>query len=453
MGRDEMSNSIDYFRKYREILSHEDITHLFSDQPMADLVNDWRELEEDEASEIFLHLDAAQKMDLLTQLPNSEQEKIITSLSAQGKRSLFRAMEPDDLVDLVQSISHDVRRSVWENLSDEAKKEMLFLLRFDEDDAAGIMTPRYIAVRSDITVGHAIQFLRSKVQDVEFIYYLYVLDDLQRLKGSVSIKDLLAAADERRVSDIMETKIVTVFDETDQEEVAKTLEDYDLISLPVVDSNNILLGVVTFDDVLDVIREEQTEDVYKMGAMSGEVDSYMDTSIWGLVKKRVPWLIILLLFGTITTNVVHFYEDIIIGAAFLFVFMPVITQTGGNSGSQSSTLMIRGLATGEIQFRQIGIIVLRELLVGLLMGIITGAVIIGRSIFLPPGVGVHAGLVIGLSLAFVVLVANIIGTLAPLIIHRLGFDPTVMSAPLMATVIDVCGLTIYFETAKWFLNI
>ena len=190
-----------------------------------------------------------------------------------------------------------------------------------------------------------------------------------------------------------------------------------------------------------------------MGAMSGEVDSYMDTSMWGMVKKRVPWLIILLLFGTITTNVVSHYEGIILGAAFLFVFMPVITQTGGNSGSQSATLMIRGLATGEIYFKQIGIIFLREIFVGLMMGLITGGVIIARSILLPPGVGVYEGLVIGISLIFVVLISNLIGTLAPLLIHRLGFDPTVMSTPLMATVIDVTGLTIYFETAKHLLNL
>lgn len=448
-----MSTNIDYFRKYREILSHEDIRSLFSEQATGELANEWRDLSEEEAAEIFLHLDNEKKLDLITELPNAEQEKVIASLSVQGKRALFRAMEPDDLVDIVQSVSHEVRRSVWENLSDEAKREMLFLLRFDEDDAAGLMTPRYIAVRATITVGAALNFVRSKVREVEFIYYIYVLDDLQRLIGSLSIKDLLGAKDDTPVEELMDTRVISVFDETDQEEVAKILEDYDLASVPVVDSNNILLGVVTFDDVIDVIREEQTEDVYKMGGMSGEADSYMDTSVWGMVKKRVPWLIILLLFGTITTNVVHHYEDIVIGAAFLFIFMPVITQTGGNSGSQSSTLMIRGLATGEIHFRQIGRIMLREIFVGLLMGIVTGAVIIARSVLLPPGVGIFPGLVIGLSLSFVVFISNIIGTLAPLLIHRLGFDPTVMSAPLMATLIDVCGLTIYFETAKILLKL
>jgi magnesium transporter len=448
-----MNTHFEYYRKYRDIMSHEEIRSLFADLAVGELVADWRDLEDDEAAEVFLHLESDRKQDLITELPYQEQERVIRSLSAQGKKSLFRSMEPDDLVDIVQSLSHEVRRAVWNSLSDESKREMLFLLRFDEDDAAGMMTPRYLAIRSNVTVSQALTFIRNNITRVEIPFYIYVVDDLQRLVGVISMKDVLSGSDETKIADIMERKVVTVLDETDREEVARTLEEHDLVSLPVVDSNNLLLGVVTFDDVIDVIREEHTEDVYKMGAMSGEVDSYMDTSIWGLVKKRVPWLIVLLIFGTITTNVVHHYEDIIIGAAFLFVFMPIITQTGGNSGSQSSTLMIRGLATGEIRFRQIGIILLREILVGILMGLITGAVIIGRSIFLPPGVELYAGLVIGLSLSLVVLIANLIGTIAPLVIHRLGFDPTVMSAPLMATVIDVCGLTIYFETAKLMLTL
>jgi magnesium transporter len=448
-----MDAHIEYYRKYHEIMSHEEIRSLFADLSISELAADWRNLEDEEATEIFLHLESDRKQDLITELPYPEQERVIRSLSSHGKKSLFRSMEPDDLVDIVQSLSHEVRRAVWNSLSDDAKREMLFLLRFDEDDAAGMMTPRYLAVRSNVTVSQALTFIRKNINRVEIPFYIYVVDDLQRLVGVISMKDILSGDDSAKISEMMERKVVTVLDETDREEVARILEEHDLVSIPVVDTNNLLLGVVTFDDVMDVIREEETEDVYKMGGMSGEVDSYMDTSIWGLVKKRVPWLIILLILGTITTNVVHRYEDIIIGAAFLFVFIPIITQTGGNTGSQSTTLMIRGLATGQIYFRQIGIIILREIVVGLLLGIITGGVIILRSILLPPGVEIFAGLVIGLSLSLVVIVANLIGTIAPLIIHRLGADPTVMSTPLITTVIDVCGLTIYFELAKYLLSL
>ncbi len=448
-----MSTWIEHLREYEEMMDPVRLRELLEEADIVELIDEWRVLTEEEESLVFLHLPMETKIDLITELTDPQQERILHKLSEQNKKELFKEMEPDDLVDIVQSVNPEVRNTVWESLSNEAKQETLFLLRFDEDDAAGLMNPRYLAVRSTIKIAHALQFIRKNADKVELLYNIYVLDDLQRLIGIVSIQDILSSEDDLNISDIMDEKVISVREDTDQEEAAKILEANDLVSLPVVDQNNVLLGDITFDDVLDVIRDEQTEDVYKMGAMSGEAESYMATSIWGLVKKRVPWLIVLLLVGTITTNVLHHYEGVILSAAFLFIFMPVITQTGGNAGSQSSTLMIRGLATGEIQFREIGIIMGKELLVGIMMGIITGAVIILRSIVLPPGLGLEQGLIIGSSLIFVVLISNMIGTLAPLIIHRMGFDPTVMSGPLMATVIDVAGLSIYFEIARFILKI
>ena len=448
-----MSSWIEHLREYEEILEPLRLRELLEDIDIVELTEEWRILSDEEETLVFLHLPMETKLDLITELTDPQQERILHTLSEQNKKELFKEMEPDDLVDIVQSVNPEVRNTVWVSLSDEVKRETLFLLRFDEDDAAGLMNPRYLAIRSSIKISQALDFIRKNAEKVEFLYNIYVLDNLQRLIGIVSVQDILSADDDKHISEIMDDKVISVREDTDQEEAVKILEANDLVSLPVVDQNNVLLGDITFDDALDVIREEQTEDVYKMGAMSGEAESYMTTSIWGLVKKRVPWLIVLLLVGTITTNVLHHYEGVILSAAFLFIFMPVITQTGGNAGSQSSTLMIRGLATGEIQFREIGVIMFKELLVGIMMGIITGVVIILRSIVLPPGIGIDQGLIIGSSLIFVVLISNMIGTLAPLLIHRMGYDPTVMSGPLMATIIDVAGLTIYFEIARFFLKI
>jgi len=448
-----MSTWIEHLREYEEIMDSVRLRELLENIDIVELTEEWRVLSEEEETLVFLHLPMETKLDLITELTDPQQERILHTLSEQNKKELFKEMEPDDLVDIVQSVNPEIRNTVWESLSNEVKKETLFLLRFDEDDAAGLMNPRYLAIRSSIKISHALDFIRKNAEKVEFLYNIYVLDNLQRLIGIVSIQDILSASDDKYISDIMDEKVISVREDTDQEDAVKIMEANDLVSLPVVDQNNVLLGDITFDDALDVIREEQTEDVYKMGAMSGEAESYMTTSIWGLVKKRVPWLIILLLVGTITTNVLQHYEGVLLSAAFLFIFMPVITQTGGNAGSQSSTLMIRGLATGEIQFREIGIIMFTELLVGFMMGIITGAVIILRSIILPPGIGIDQGFIIGSSLIFVVLISNMIGTLAPLLIHRMGYDPTVMSGPLMATVIDVAGLSIYFEIARFFLKI
>ncbi len=448
-----MNSWIEHFREFYPIMESDELKEYLQSISVMELSDNWRFLTDEEADTIFKNLPLEKKRDLIVELPDSEQERIIHSLSAQNKKALFKEMEPDDLVDIVQSVSHEVRNTVWASLSERAKKETLFLLRFEEDDAAGLMTPRYLAIRASVKVKQAIQFIRKNCEEVEYLYNIYVLDNLQRLIGIVSIKDILAAEDDAKISEIMDKDFVAVREDTDQEEVAKILEANDLISVPVVDQNNLLLGDITFDDIMDVIREEQTEDMYKMGAISGAADNYTDISIWGMVKKRVPWLILLLLFGTITTNVLKHYEHIIMGAAFLFIFMPVITETGGNTGSQASTLIIRGLATGDIYFKEIWSIVLKELFIGLIMGVLTGLVLVARSTLLPPGIALNESIAVGASLLFVVIMSNLIGVLAPMIIHRMGFDPAVMSGPLMATVIDVAGLSIYFETARFFLGI
>ncbi|ORC32815.1 magnesium transporter [Marispirochaeta aestuarii] len=445
-------------RDLNEILSEQphtpaQLNELLAGIPLAELIDQWDSLEEEQKKEVFHALDREDKGDLLISLPASEQAALTEMIGDGDFKDLLQDMEPDDLVDFIQAASSEVRKTLWRKLSPESKREILYLLRFDEDDAAGLMTPRFLAVQSHISVSQALHFLRRNAKKVEMVYYIYVVDKERRLQGVCSLKDILTAPDDAIIENVMEREIIAVREDTDQEEVAKILETYDVMALPVVNSQNALLGIITFDDIIDVIREEQTEDVYKMGAMEGGLDRYLDSSIVALVKKRVPWLIILLLVGTITTNVVHHYESLVIGAAFLFVFMPVITQTGGNTGSQSSTLMIRGLATGEIHFRDIGTVMLKEILVGLIMGFVTGGVIILRSYLLPPGIPLFDAAVIGVSLTFVVVFSTFIGALAPLVIHRMGFDPTVMSAPLMATVIDVCGLTIYFETARIFLGL
>ncbi len=420
---------------------------------VSELLDLWQELGEDKAFEIFLIMGLDQKVELITHLPDSEQEWLLRSLSQARMRELLLEIEPDDLADIIQTVSPEIRDTVWESLSDDARRETQFLLKFDSDDAAGLMTPRYIALRSTISIAQAIQFIRQGVEDIETIYYVYVVDQLQRLQGVISLREILFSNNDEIIENRMSTQVVSVQEETDQEEVAKIMEDYDFIALPVVDRYNRLLGIITFDDVIDVIREEQTEDIYKMGAMEGSADIYLETGIFRLLKKRVPWLILLLLTGTITTNLLALTDDILSAAAFLVLFIPVITQTGGNSGTQSSTLIIRGIAMGNINFRDVGKVIFKEILVGICMGLILGVVIILRSVILPPGIAWYEGLVIGLSLIFVVLFSTVIGAVAPLIIHRAGWDPTVIAGPLMSTFIDVTGLTIYTFTAKMLLGL
>jgi magnesium transporter len=435
-------------------LKNGDIAKTLKELTAADLSDMWVVLSSEQSLQLFLLLNQETRSALMAELNHSDQEILLENLSEQLTKDLLFYMEPDDLADLIQSVSVDVRDNLWINLTEESRKEIEFLLRYDEDDAAGIMTPRYGALRAEITVEQALNFVRRDMADkLETIYYLYVVDGFKRLIGVLSLRQLLSADNGEKVGEIMERNVIHVKDNTDQEEVAHVLEDNDFLAIPVVDNQHRLLGIVTFDDVIDVIREEQTEDIYKMGAMGGNTESYLESSVFALIWKRLPWLIILLLAGTITTNVLEGYSDLTVAALFLGLFVPVITQTGGNTGTQSSTLMIRGLATGELKFRDLSKVLMKEFLVALFIGVVTGGVILLRSLFLPPGLELMEAITVASALSCVVVFATILGCLVPMIIHRLGFDPTVAAGPLMSTVIDVCGLTIYYEIARFMLKL
>lgn len=448
-----MSQVLENLKEYMDPLNEEQIKGVIQGLSVQELLVVWDMLNDEESFRVFLHLDQEARSNLLLELPSEEQSRLLKTLSVRDLKDLLDYMEPDDLTDLIQELSPEVRSSVWNNLTDEARKEMEFLLRFDEDDAAGLMTPRYVAVRAELTVAQALAWVRKVMNDMEMIYYIYVVDQLKRLIGVVSLRQLLAARDNQKIAAVMTQQVISVREETDQEKTARVLEDNGLIALPVVDKINRILGIVTFDDVIDVIREEQTEDIYRMGALGGDTRSYLQTGILGLVWKRLPWLIILLLAGTITTNVLHGYEGLLMSAAFLTLFIPVITQTGGNTGTQSATLMIRGLATGEIRFRDVGRVLVRELAVSAVIGFVTGMIIFLRGVFLPPGISLYQGLAVSASLSCVVVFATVMGALVPLGLSRIGVDPTVAAGPLMSTIIDVTGLTIYFEVSKRILGL
>ena len=448
-----MQHLLENIKEYMDMLEDSQLRETVSELTVAELIEVWDFLNDKEKLRLFLILDHEMKSDFIGELSTNDQEFLIVELSEHATKNMLKEMEPDDLVDLIQSISPENRETLWQNMSEESKKETEFLLRFDEDDAAGLMTPRYAAIRGEITVEQALKFIRRTMDEMETIYYIYVLDKLKRLTGVVSLKQILAADDDDNIAEIMEEHVIFVHDDTDQEETAKVLEDHDLLAIPVVDKFNRLLGIITFDDVIDVIREEQTEDIYKMGAMGGNTDSYLESSILALVVKRLPWLVILLLAGTITSNVIAVFDKLTMAAAFLILFMPVITQTGGNCGTQSSTLMIRGLATDELHFRDIWKVLGKEIIIGIIIGIATGIIIFLRGMFLPPGITLLQGVTVMISLSSVVLFATVLGALVPLFIDKLGFDPTVAAGPLMSTIIDVIGLTIYFKVAMLILGI
>ena len=413
----------------------------------------WRDIHEaDEKHDFFMKLNIHQKVDLINWLAPAEQEQLLKMLPLERIKTLLAAIPPDDLVDIMQVAAPEVRSALWSTISPEAQQELKFLLRFDAEDAAGIMTSRYLAIHADFTVRQAITFVRQAGRTVETVYYIYVVDTVKRLSGIVSLRDLLSTDDSKKVSDIMTSEVIRVSDEDDREIAARLLDQHKLIAIPVVDHFKRLLGIITFDDVIDVIRSEHTEDTYRMHAMGGNTDSYMQTSIFKLVRKRIPWLVLLLLAGTITSNIIDHFSPLLLSATFLILFVPVITQAGGNSSVQSSTLMIRGLAMHEIGFRDIGKVMVREIAIGLILGVILGGVLLLRSIFLPPGVTLVQAFSISASLTAVVLFSSMIGAFAPLVIDKCGLDPTVMAGPLMSTIIDIIGITIYLGITGFILK-
>ncbi|MBN2533977.1 MAG: magnesium transporter [Spirochaetales bacterium] len=448
-----MSKIVDSIREYLGTLTQEELKKAITALPLNDLIEVWDSLEQEETVKILSLLTIENKVDLVTSLSPSQQEELIQVLSLEHAKVLLEEMEPDDLTDFIQSISPEVREAVWNNLSTEAREETRFLLKFDEDDAAGLMTPRYLAIRSSLTVAQALNWVRQHARDVETVYTIYVIDQLKRLIGVVSLKELLIGRDDEVIGTMMERNVISVKADTDQEEVAKILETYDYLALPVVDDRNRLMGIVTFDDIIDVIRQEQTEDIYKMGAMGGSTERYLESSIWNLVKKRIPWITILLIAATFTTNVLDHFTSLMTTATVLTLFIPTITGTGGNSGTQSSTLMIRGLATGEIHLYDFWRVIARELLVSALIGFFMGLLIIIRSVFLPPFIAWLPAIAVGIALWLIIIVATLVGAIAPLLLKKLGADPTVMAGPLMATIIDLSGLTIYFFVAKAILGL
>jgi magnesium transporter len=440
--------SLENIREHLGTLRETELRRAIGEVPAEQLIEAWGDLEPEEQLRIFSVLDQDRKLHLLNNLPYSRQEQLVRSLSGRSARELLAGMDPDDLTDFIQAVSPEVREAAWNALSPEAREEARFLLKYDYDDAAGLMTTRFLAVRPNQKVAQALSWVRRNLGKVETVYSIYVVDPLQRLVGVVSLRDLLAAEDDALVREVMVAQVISVFPDTDQEQTAKILETHGLMALPVVDRGNRLLGIVTFDDVLDVIREEQSEDVYRMSAVSASRETYLESSVLALVRRRIPWLAVLLLAATLTSNVIAAYSTVLQAAVVLAFFIPIVTGTGGNSGTQSATLMIRGLATGELRFQDIGRVLLKEAAVGLLLGASLAVLTLGRAMF-----PLQEALAVGAAMFSVVIVATLVGALAPMLITRLRLDPAVMAGPLMATLIDVSGLTIYFQTARLLLRL
>jgi magnesium transporter len=385
-----------------------------------------------------------------------EQAELLLDLPKEEQRSWMRVLAPDDAADLLQEVPVlDERERLLSLLDDNTRADVTALLAYKEDHAGGLMNPRFARLRADMTVDEAITYLRRQTRaSVEMPYYGYVLDAQQRLQGVVSFRELLAARGEQKVREVMTSEVITVDADTDQEAVARLFRKTGLMAIPVVDAEKRMKGIVTLDDIVEVVSEEATEDIQKMGGSESLGEPYLTIDLLRMIKKRAGWLSALFLGEMLTATAMGVFEREIEKAVVLALFVPLIISSGGNSGSQATTLVIRAMALGEVRLRDWFRVIRRELLAGLALGSILGAIGIVR-ILAWQGIfhtyGQHymlVGLTVMLSLIGVVTFGTFAGSLLPFILRRLGFDPASASAPFVATLVDVTGLIIYFTTAS-----
>ena len=408
----------------------------FKDMPLAD------------AQEFFRELSTRHQYEITINLPDREQTVWL------------RLLDPDDAADLIQEAQIGNREHLLELLDETTKDDVHALLKYREDVAGGLMSPRFARVPPDMTVSEALTYVRKQAlgRATETVYTVYVLDNEQHLLGVTSLRTLFVSDPHHLIKDIMRTNVVTAPEQADQEKLSRLFAEHDLIAIPIVDAENHMKGIVTIDDIVDVVQEEATEDIQKMGGSEALGVPYLDISFWLMVRKRAGWLTVLFLGEMLTANAMAYYEEQIARAVVLMLFVPLIISSGGNAGSQASTIVIRAMALGELRLSDWWQVMRREVLTGLTLGCILGAIglariVIGETYF--HAYGPHSllvGITVGLALIGIVFWGSLAGSLLPFVLRRVGLDPASASTPFVATLVDVTGLIIYFSVASLVLR-
>jgi magnesium transporter len=419
----------------------------------------WRLLSPDERLESFGLLSPEAAQDFFLEMRPADQLIIVRESPPAIRRSWLRLLAPDDAADLLQEAEPEERSGLMALLDPATRREVATLLAYEEDDAGGLMSPRYARLRPDMTADEAIGYLRMQArQNLETINYAYVLDSQQHLLGVMSLRELFTAPGDKQVSEVMNTDLVTVSEDTDQETTSQLLGRHGVIAIPVLDAEGRMQGIVTWDDIVDVVEEEATEDIQKMGGSEALEAPYLQVGLLDMIKKRAGWLSALFIGELLTATAMGYYEKEIARAAVLAVFIPLIISSGGNSGSQATTLIIRALALSEVKLRDWWRVFRRELVSGLGLGAILAVLGFTRIAIWQRAFhtyGEHGWLIaitVSLSLIGVVLWGTLVGSSLPFLLRRLGFDPASASAPFVATLVDVTGLIIYFTFASLVLR-
>jgi magnesium transporter len=414
----------------------------------------WDSLSPEERLEAFQRMPYSEKDDFFLALSALDQSELLLSLPPNERRIWVRLLPPDDATDVIQEAREEERAGLLALMDDYTRREVVALLAYAEDDAGGLMSPRFARLRPDMTVDEAIAYLRRQAEQVETIHYAYALDSEQRLLGVVPLRRLVSASKDQKVREIMRTDFITASEEMDQEALANLFSEQHLFAIPIVDREGRMKGIVTADDIVNVVAEEASEDIQKIGGMEALEQPYLHASFGEMVKKRGGWLAALFIGEMFTATAMGYFEEEIARAVVLALFIPLIISSGGNSGSQATTLVIQAMAFGEVGLRDWWRVVRREVAAGLALGIMLGLIGLIRILVfeaVSPRYGEHYLLIaitVSGSLIGVVLFGTVAGSMLPFILRRFGLDPASASAPFVATLVDVSGLVIYFTLAS-----
>lgn len=416
-----------------------DIAEAIEELPAVMQAIAFRLLSKAEAIEVYEYLDPAVQEALLADFKRPEVLEIIDGMS------------PDDRVRLLDELPAKLVRQLFHHLSPEERLATSLLLGYAANTAGRVMTPEYVSLKETWTIAEALDRIRQVARTTETIYYLYVKNADGQLMGVLSLRELLTAELETTVGDIMSRDVVYVQTDTDQEEVAHTIQHYDLLAVPVVDRERRLVGIVTVDDVLDILEQETTEDIYTLGGLQSDGDNYFRSNLFTIARKRVVWLLVLLITNTATSAVIRSQEDVLEQVVALAAFIPLLIDTGGNVGAQSSTVIIRGLNTNDVQPNHSIGVVRREAIAGGILGAMLGVIVTVWAYFLQGNLGV--AIAVGISLFAISLIASIAGAALPFLFRSLKLDPALMSAPFITTAVDVLGVLVYLNVARWILRL
>lgn len=433
-------------KKFRELKSR------LVEMNEVDIASFMEELDSEKTVVVFRMLPKELATDVFAELEPEQQQQIVTSITDYELGAIINDLYVDDAVDMLEELPANVVKRVLKNSNPEQRKLLNQFLKYPEDSAGSVMTAEFVNLKKNMTVADAFEYIRRHGVDKETIYTCYVTDDTRRLQGVVTVKDLLMSSYETKIDDIMDDNVIKVTTTEDQEDVANLFNEYNLLALPVVDNEERLVGIITVDDVMDVMEAEATEDIEKMAAIIPSEKPYLKTGVLTLARNRIPWLLVLMFSSMITGNILLRYENAFAAIPLLVTFVPMLMDTGGNSGSQASTMIIRGMAIGDIELSDVAKVVWKELRVGMLCGAVLATANFVRLMIQYPG-NTMICLTVVLSVFFTVIIAKTIGCSLPILAKAVHLDPALIASPMLTTIVDAASLTIYFTFATWILGL